>query len=609
MVQSITENRRIRNRRFFRGAIEVRTMNRTWNETAARPQLRRRGTQVLGGNWTLNGKDVGTPWTYWSTDEELVYVHDFVLSADLRNDRVRTVLRFGAVDQICDVTVNGKPLAHHEGGYLPFDVDITDVAIAGLNRLTVRAVDTLDPQYPYGKQTKNPHGMWYTPVSGIWQPVCVEAVPVKNAIRGVKITPDLKGVTLELDTDAPSVTVQVTVPEAFADEVLGYKNGVKTNVVRFDLAGKSAEPQTVTFGGGPKTVRIDVPAPRLWTPEDPFLYGLSLDTGNDRVDTYFALRTVSLEEIGGHTRFCLNGKPVFLHGVLDQGYWGEDGYLPASPDAYIDEVRRMKALGFNCIRKHIKIEPEAFYEACDRAGMLVLQDMVNSGSYSFARDTVLPTVFGNCLKDTKPKPGDEARRERFERDMKETVALLYNHPSVVGYTIFNEGWGQFDSDRLYGIAKTADPTRFFDATSGWFAQNESDCESVHVYFRSKRLKSTKPGKMLFLSECGGFTRPVEGHTNASPDASGAKTGKKKKTYGYGAAASEDALTSKIEATYRDMVLASIPDGLAGCIYTQNADVEGEINGLYTADRAVCKVDGDRMRAIARAIALAPPYAG
>ena len=583
-----------------------------WNETAVRPQFRRRETQLLAGNWTLNGKDIGTPWTYWSTEEGLVYVRDFVLSSAFRNDRVRTIVHFGAVDQICDVTVNGTLLAHHEGGYLPFDVDITDVAIVGLNRLTVRATDTLDPQYPYGKQTKNPHGMWYTPVSGIWQPVWLEAVPAKNTIRNLKITPDLKGVTLEVDTDASSVTVRVRVPEAFAQEVLGYENGVKTNVIRFDLAGKSAEPQNVAFGEGPKMIRIDVPAPRLWTPDDPFLYDLSLDTDTDHIDSYFALRTVSLKEIDGHTRFCLNEKPVFLHGVLDQGYWGPDGYLPASPDAYQEEARRMKALGFNTIRKHIKIEPEAFYAACDRAGILVLQDMVNSGDYSFARDTVLPTVFGNCLRDTKPKQGDEARRERFERDMKDTITLLNNHPSVIGYTIFNEGWGQFDSDRLYGIAKATDPTRFYDATSGWFAQNDSDCESVHVYFRSKHLKSTKPGKMLFLSECGGFTRPIEGHSAADTAEQNnltetPKKGKKKKTYGYGAAATEDALTAKIEATYREMVLASIPDGLAGCIYTQNADVEGEINGLYTADRAVCKVDADRMRAVAAAINAMPPY--
>ena len=620
-----------------------------WSDVFPRHQFRRRETRVLSGNWTLNGKDIGVPWTYRTTEEDLTYVHDFVLTGEFRNDRSRTILRFGAVDQICDVSVNGTHLAHHEGGYLPFSVDITDVAIVGLNRLIVRATDTLDTGYPYGKQSKNPHGMWYTPVSGIWQPVWIEVIPARDAIRSVRITPDLTGVTVRFDTDAPSVTVQVRVPESHLNGTPGLSAGEPSNIIRLDLRGKTAEPQTVSFASGSaeKTIRIDIPAPRLWTPDDPFLYDVSFDTATDHVEGYFALRTVSLKEIGSHTRFCLNGKPLFLHGVLDQGYFGEDGYLPASPDAYFDEAVRMKALGFNTVRKHIKIEPEAFYEACDRAGLLVIQDMVNSGAYSFLRDTALPTVLGNDRKDTgrtaaprkretavgRPSPfprlfrnagrekAEALRRKRFESDLLETIALLFNHPSIVGYTIFNEGWGQFDSDRLYALAKAADPTRFTDATSGWFAQNDSDCESVHVYFRSKHLRSEKPGKMLFLSECGGFTRKIAGHsaTDADPakgtPSSGAdpfrgsssRAAKRKKTYGYGGADSEEALTGKIEELYRDMVLRSIPDGLAGCIYTQTADVEGEINGLYTADRAVCKVDPARMREIAARINETAPY--
>ncbi|MBR5741125.1 MAG: glycoside hydrolase family 2, partial [Firmicutes bacterium] len=374
------------------------------------------------------------------------------------------------------------------------------------------------------------------------------------------------GIDLLVDTDAPSFTVSVAANPA--------------------IRVKSTK----------KTVHITVPSPRLWTPDDPFLYTLTVETGNDRVESYFALRTVTLEEAGGHTRLFLNGRPFFLYGVLDQGYYGCDMFLPADPSEYARDVERMKELGFNAIRKHIKVEHEAFYYACDRLGMLVVQDMVSSGEYSFLRDTLLPTAFGNCLRDTKPKPGDEARRTRFERDLADTIALLSNHPSIVGWTVFNEGWGQFDSDRLYRRAKELDPTRFCDATSGWFAQKDSDCESVHIYFRNKHLKAKKPGRFLFLSECGGFTRPVEGHTEAS-----------KKTYGYGAAPTEEALTAKYETMVREMILPSIPDGLAGVIYTQNADVEGEINGLYTADRTVCKVNKERMQTIKAAIFGTPPY--
>ncbi|MBR5741472.1 MAG: glycoside hydrolase family 2, partial [Firmicutes bacterium] len=241
-----------------------------WSSFPPRPQFKRSVYKILNNNWTLNGRDVGPAWSEKTSEESLVYICDFVLDGTLRNDAVRTVLHLGAVDQICDVTVNGTPLAHHEGGYLPFDVDLTDVAIVGLNRLRVDVTDALDLSFPYGKQCKEPHGMWYTPVSGIWQPVWIEAVPRTNAIRGLKITSDLKGIDLLVDTDAPSFTVSVAANPA--------------------IRVKSTK----------KTVRITVPSPRHWTPEDPFLYPFTVETETDRVESYFALRTVTLEEAGGH---------------------------------------------------------------------------------------------------------------------------------------------------------------------------------------------------------------------------------------------------------------------------------------------------------------------
>ncbi|MBR6351150.1 MAG: NUDIX domain-containing protein [Firmicutes bacterium] len=539
----------------------------SWTQYPPRIQFKRQKYQVLAGSWTVNGKQIGAPWDYKTSEEHLVYEHVFTLNSVMFNDDVRTVLHFEAVDQVCDVYINDVQMAHHEGGYLPFSFDISAVCLPGENRLRVEVSDTLRQDFPYGKQCAKPHGMWYTPVSGIWQPVWLEAVPKKNEIRGIRMTPDLTGIDLEIDTDADRVAIRVNSPH-----------------INFRL---------VTLE---KKLRINVPEPRLWSPDDPYLYDIFLETDGDRVQSYFALRTVSLQNVDGYLRFCLNGQPLFLHGVLDQGYWGENAYLPAGYGDYLEEAKAMKALGFNCIRKHIKIEHEAFYYFCDYTGLLVIQDMVNSGRYSFMRDTVLPTVFGNCLGDARKKSADAERRQRFETDMRRTMALLYNHPCVVGYTIFNEGWGQFESDRMYDIAKAQDPTRFIDSTSGWFAQHKSDVQSEHIYFRNKRLKAKSPDKFLLLSECGGYTRPVEGHVQAD-----------KKKYGYGEADSEDALTEKIETMYRKMVFPSIPEGLCGCIYTQNADVEGEVNGLYTADRQVCKVDAERMRAIAEKLRSISPY--
>ena len=246
----------------------------------------------------------------------------------------------------------------------------------------------------------------------------------------------------------------------------------------------------------------------------------------------------------------------------------------------------MKSLGFNCLRKHIKIEPEVFYYACDREGMLVIQDMVQNGGYSWILDTALPNL--GFQKRSDHRPGWTKRRMIFEQHMKDTLEHLYNHPCIVIYTIFNEGWGQFDSDRMYRICRKLDGTRLYNSTSGWFAQKESNFDSVHAYFRNRKLTAgTRP---LLISECGGYVRKIEGHLWKSYGG-----------YGYGTAKRREELTRRVEALYEEMVLPSIADGACGCIYTQLSDVEGEINGLYTYDRKVCKVEKERIRAIAERI--------
>ena len=303
---------------------------------------------------------------------------------------------------------------------------------------------------------------------------------------------------------------------------------------------------------------------------------------------YFALRTVTLWEAGGHTRLCLNGEPVYLHGVLDQGYFQDGLFLPAEPEEYERDILRMKELGFNTLRKHVKLEPEAFYAACDRLGMLVLQDMVNAGEYHRFRDTILPNL-GFTRRNDNRAVVTKRQAEQFEANVRGTIERLRSHPCVVGYTIFNEGWGQYDSDGIYRDCKRADPTRVFISASGWFAGKESDARSCHVYLKTKVLKPAGPGRFLILSECGGFSRRVKGHVM-----------KGRRNYGYGRRQdTEEELTGKIADLYNHMVLPSMDNGLCGSIYTQLSDVEGETNGLYTYDRQVCKVTKSSLLEIAK----------
>lgn len=533
-----------------------------WNTVYPRPILRRDSFFPLCSGWTLRGKPIRVPWPpearlsgfQGEFGPELDYRVSFSLPEGFWGAGRRVLLHFGAVDQRAEVFLNGRPAGAHEDGYLPFSFDITGLLRDGENELRVLAVDDLDPDFPHGKQSKKPHGMWYTPVSGIWQTVWLEAVPERGAVRSLQIAPDLAGVTLTVETDGE---YEVSVPAA----------GVSV---------KSREPR----------VRLDIPSPRLWSPEEPFLYDFTVSTGTDRVESYFALRMVEVRETGGITRLLLNGEPVFLHAVLDQGYYEDGLFLPREPEEYERDILRMKELGFNALRKHVKVEPEAFYAACDRLGMLVVQDMVSSGEYAYLRDTVLPTLGFKRRDDTRASVTPR-RRELFEKHVRGVQERLYSHPCVVGYTVFNEGWGQFDSDRIVGACKKRDPSRFYAAASGWFRQTGGDVQSEHVYFKTRVLRPEAPGKFLLLSEFGGLSRRVPGHVRED-----------RKNYGYGSRGSEKALTRGIIELYRDMVLPSIKNGLCGAVYTQLSDVEGETNGLYTYDRQVCKVDKAAMAGLA-----------
>lgn len=560
-----------------------------WKEYP-RPQLRRDSYYSLNGNWELNGHRITIPFPPQSdlsgygrrVGAHLTYKKIFQLPEDFTKDRI--LLHFGAVDQIADVYVNNCLVCHHEGGYLPFTADITEaLRLQGTdNELVVKVTDRLSKRYPYGKQCKKRGGMWYTPVSGIWQSVWMESVD-QTYIKAVKITPLPEDkVQFEISTNANACRLSIQLEDFIYEADISDKKVIEEKQVTLESKQCIIDMSKIRYPDG------SVYEPIHWTPENPHLYSVTIQADADMVTSYFALRIVDIRKLDGHKRICLNGQPIFLHGVLDQGYFSDGIFLPANPSGYEADILRMKELGFNTLRKHIKVEPEEFYYACDRLGMLVMQDMVNNGVYGFIRDTALPTLGQKHRKDTGLLR-NRRRKAFFLQHAKDTMEHLYNHPSIVGYTIFNEGWGQFDSDEVGRCLREVDNTRFLDYTSGWFAQKDSDVESLHIYFDTMEIPENKD-KPILVSECGGFSHLVPEHYYSCYG-----------SYGYGTCENQEVLTDTIIKMYEDMIIPAIPKGLCGCIYTQLGDVEDEINGFYTYDRRVCKVNRERMLELAEHI--------
>lgn len=472
------------------------------------------------------------------------YKRSFMIPDGFVKDRL--LLHFGAVDTICAVYVNGHLAVCHDGGYLPFSIDVTDLVHTGENDIYVKVIDNLDLAYPYGKQTRKRGGMWYTPVSGIWQTVWLESVP-KSYIERIKITPTQCDVLIK---------------------VIGGED--KKKIV---LEGG----EVYEFNG--ESIRISPNEPHCWSPEDPFLYRFTLESGEDKIESYFALREIGISEFGGVPRITLNGKPYLFNGLLDQGYFPDGLFLPATSRGYEDDILCAKAHGFNMLRKHIKVEPEIFYNLCDRLGMVVFQDMINNSNYSFFYDTALPTIGFKRLPDRR-----RTKREKaiFEQEMYATIEHLHNFPSVLYYTIFNEGWGQFNADKMYRKAKEADPTRIYDATSGWFYRKESDVDSRHVYFKPIKLGKTD-GRPIVISEFGGYSHRVADHLFGAEN------------YGYSSYETMDEFEEAFIKLYRSEVKPLISKGICALVYTQVSDVEDETNGIITYDRAVEKMDREKIR--------------
>ena len=488
----------------------------------------------------------------------------------------RVLLHFGAVDYEASVFVNGVSVGGHKGGYLPFSLDITHALTEGENVLRVTVTDPSDTGHQArGKQKLKSGGMFYTAQSGIWQTVWLERVP-ERYISGLKITPLF---------DEGAVRVQVAAERTGGAEVTAFYEGEK---IARAVCGES----------GIVTLVLPAGKVRPWSPEDPSLYGLtvSLEDG-DRVESYFALRKFSVErDQKGVLRIFLNGKPYFLNGLLDQGYWQEGLYTPPSDEAMVYDIETAKKLGFNLLRKHIKIEPERWYYHCDRLGMVVWQDMVNGGGrYAAWFLTYAINVFHPVMRTWPDKNyrlfarTDEGERENYYKELEEMVGHLYNHPCIGAWVPFNEGWGQFDAPKATALVRGLDETRLIDEASGWFDQGGGDLYSLHNYFFPLRVRPQKD-RVVALTEYGGVSWACPGHTGYE------------KSYGYGSAKSREELTEKYKKLMLDSVLPQIKNGLSALVYTQISDVEEEINGIMTYDRAVIKVDEGEAQSCARLLA-------
>ncbi len=559
-----------------------------------RPQMRREEYQVLNGIWSyaITGEDRRpdawdgkilvpfSPETALSgvgrTLEPGSFLHyERSFGAVPPSPGARLLLHFGAVDQRCHVRVNGKEAGSHEGGFTAFSMDVTDLLREGENSLEVICRDDTDTSWQgRGKQKLEPGGMFYHAQSGIWKTVWTEWVPALH-IRSLSFRPRF---------------------EERKEEILVEVSGGEAASAAVTVTGPSGQESRRVIQTGER-VLLDLPGFRPWSPEDPFLYRISISVGEDTVKSYFALRSFeSRRDRKGILRFFLNGRPCYMNGLLDQGYWPESLLTQPSDRALSYDIKVLKSLGFNMIRKHIKVESARFYYHCDRLGMLVWQDMINGGtSYNMNFVTYLPTILPWVQRHTRDMPRsllsrtDEKGREAYMKELDETMEELKNAVSLCVWVPFNEGWGQFDAAAVTDYVRRKDPDRLIDQASGWFDQGGGDFYSVHNYFR--RLKAAPKERIFGLTEFGGITLNVEGHSAIGD----------RKVYGYKHFKTEKELEQGYERMMRTEILPNIRRGLSASVLTQTSDVEAEINGLLTWDREVLKIPAGTIRRLNRLI--------
>ena len=556
-----------------------------------RPQMRRQNWVNLNGLWeyAILSKEASLPKTFDGKilvpyaieselsgvgkpllpDQRLWYQRTFTYPFLLGN---RVLLHFGAVDDECNVWINGNHIGDHRGGYLPFTFDITEALVDGDNKIVVSVWDPTDAGLQQrGKQVLKPQGIWYTAVSGIWQTVCLEIVP-EISIESIKLTPDL---------DSEILMVEVKI------------RGDAKNVSMRAETNNSGEKIVSVSEQATGPARLVIPNPKMWSPADPYLYDLQVqlmreDQILDEVKSYFAMRKFGLmKDSEGHLRFALNNQPLFLYGPLDQGYFPDGLYTPPSEEAMLFDIEYTKRIGCNMIRKHIKVEPLRWYYHCDRLGMIIWQDMPNGGLIDGEVVATLSLIFGFHRNDTRRLDrfgrADARNRKRFRSEMQGMLDHLYNAACIAVWVPFNESWGQFQAREVAEWVKTYDPTRLVDHASGWFDQGGGDFQSRHVYV--KKLNRPRPDQRAFVfSEFGGYSLKVTGHM-----------WDENKKFGYRFYNTSDELKNAYLMLLESELKPLIPQGLAAAIYTQTTDVEIEINGYLTYDRRAEKMDAEHLR--------------
>ena len=498
-------------------------------------------------------------------DEVLWYKKEISIPSKLRKSNV--LLHFGAVDWQADVFVNGKKMGTHKGGYDPFYFDITEALKDGSKQeIAVKVWDPTDdgPQ-PRGKQVKKPESIWYTPVSGIWQTVWLEAVP-ETHISATRQTPDI---------DAKTITV--------AADVKGAQSGDKLRISAWDGTNKVGE----TTVGAMEEAVISIENPKLWGLKDPFLYDLKVAVVRsgkviDEIDSYFAMRKISMEpDADGVQRMLLNNEFVFQFGPLDQGWWPDGLYTPPTEEALLFDIEKTKEMGFNMIRKHVKVEPARWYYQTDKLGMLVWQDMP-SGDLGNRWDS-RPGVVGIATDKDRTAESEAIFREEWKEIMKD----LHNFPSIVVWVPFNEAWGQFETREITEWTIDMDPSRLVNSASGGNFEAVGHIIDLHNYPEPVMPNPALFGEeqIIVLGEYGGLGLPVEGHTWQAKD-----------NWGYQSFKNKEELFAKYKS-FIDNMVPLISKGLSAAVYTQTTDVEIETNGLMTYDRKVIKMEEDKLKAI------------
>ena len=491
-------------------------------------------------------------------DQKLWYRRRFELPSGWKKQPI--LLHFGAVDWQTTVWINGQKMGEHRGGYTPFSIDITS-ALADREREQEVVVEVWDPtdtgKQPTGKQALDPRGIWYTPTTGIWRTVWLEPVPESHISR-LKLIPDVDRSTLLV-------------------EALTNDDATATRVKAIALEGgqeiASAE------GGANLPLSLPIDSPQLWSPDNPFLYDLRVELLNDEgqvvdeVDSYFGMRKIAVAQgPDGYNRLALNNEPLFQFGPLDQGFWPGGLYTAPSDEALRYDVEMTKKMGFNMARKHVKVEPDRWYYWCDKLGLLVWQDM--------------PSGDERVKPDGTELIRDQRSAKQFEAELQAMIDSYHNHPSIVMWVIFNEGWGQYDTQRLAGWARQYDTTRLINPASGWLDVGAGPVKDIHQY-PGPDMPETEEARVAVLGEFGGQALAVEDHLWVA-DLTKAPTH-------FNTSKTRDALQEEYMALV-EQLKPLIEKGLAAAVYTQTTDVESEVNGLMTYDRAVLKIGADTLRA-------------